>query len=78
MKFKVKEKVRVKTFIHKPGHWNSNGKMDKWMGEVVTIKQAAKGTMFPYIIEENDRWQWTASDFEKRKIKYLDDRLFEI
>ena len=37
-KFKVGDKVRVRKFETRPDHWSSDGGMDHWMGEIVTLE----------------------------------------
>lgn len=50
-KFKVGDKVRVKTFNERPAHWNPVGEMDHLMGQIVKIDRIYNGR---YVI--NDRW----------------------
>lgn len=38
MKYKVGDRVRITTDKSKSDEWNSDGKMDKWLGKVMTIK----------------------------------------
>lgn len=66
-KFELKPgmKVRVKRYDQRPDHWNSDGKMDKYMGKAVTIRAIA-GDMVR--IEEDktereDGWIWKIEDF---------------
>ena len=69
MRFKVGEKVIVKSFSERPEHWNFYGEMDKWMGKIVTIRKYRKIGKNPYSIEEDkleyhgDGWHWKESDF---------------
>lgn len=60
-KFKVGDKVRVKKFKTRPSHWNSDGKMDKYSGMVVTISNIRGNTI--EIFEDNREWWWHVSDF---------------
>lgn len=69
MRFKVGDKVIVKSFSERPEHWNSSGKMDEWMGKIVTIRTYIEGAINLYLIEEDkeefrgDGWCWEESDF---------------
>ena len=69
MRFKVSDKVIVKSFFKRPNHWNISGGMDKWMGKIVTIRKYRKRVRNPYSIEEDkeeyrgDGWYWKESDF---------------
>ena len=69
-KFKVGDKVRVKVFDKRPAHWHSAGRMDCWMGKIVTIRSIdPRDTK---IVEDKDDfsgnrsagWDWRESDFE--------------
>ena len=66
MKFKVGDKVIVKSFSKRPVHWNPDGKMDEWIGKIVTIRS---GYEVSYSIEEDKTenegigWRWKESDF---------------
>ena len=69
--FTVGQKVRVKKFDVRPSHWNTDGKMDKWMGKDVTIKRTPNEISSSYKIEEDvgewgngSGWFWKESDFE--------------
>lgn len=86
MRFKVGDKVIVKSFSERPDHWNISGKMDKWMGKIVTISKYRESDINPYLIEEDKgenlggRWRWRESDFlpipkpgDKVKIRTWED-----
>lgn len=86
MRFKVGDKVIVKSFSERPDHWNISGKMDKWMGKIVTILKYRESDINPYLIEEDKgenlggRWHWRESDFlpipkpgDKVKIRTWED-----
>ena len=62
-KFKVGDKVRVKVYSERPYSWNSDGKMDKWMGKVVTIKRY-RTFENDYVIEEDQLWFFEEDDFD--------------
>lgn len=62
-KFKVGDKVRVKVYSVRPLSWNWNGRMDKWMGKIVTIKRY-RSDENDYIIEEDSEWYFEESDFD--------------
>jgi len=66
-KFKVGDKVRVKVFDKRPVTWNSYGKMDKWMGKVVTILECFNEKS--YRIKEDPQWAFNEShlDAEPRR-----------
>lgn len=67
MKLKVGDRVRIK---NRRGYgWNSDGKMDKWMGKEVTIRKVYDANIV--LIEEDvgergsaDGWAWRKEDFE--------------
>jgi hypothetical protein len=61
MKYKVGDKVRITTDKSKSNNWNSSGRMDKWLGKVMTIRHVGCNS---YRMEE-DRgepiacgWYW--------------------
>ena len=61
MRYKVGDRVRITTDKSKSNIWNSDGKMDKWLGKVMTIS-CIKG--YYYKMEEDCRencgvgWAW--------------------
>lgn len=67
MELKVGDRVRIK---NRRGYgWNSDGKMDKWMGKEVTIRKVYDANIV--LIEEDvgergsaDGWAWRKEDFE--------------
>ena len=68
--YKVGDKVRI---IRKGSNWNPSGKMDKWLGKIMTIKQiypATLTTLSIYKMEEdqdennNYGWSWMQDCFE--------------
>ena len=65
---KVGDKVRIKKFSERPSHWDNHGKMDKWMGKVMTVKDKVSNRFF---MEEDkcerpiSGWAWRESDFVK-------------
>ena len=67
MRFKVGDKVIVKSSSKRPTHWNNL--MDKWMGKVVTIKELKYCRENPCKINEDNEengfygWCWKESDF---------------
>ena len=64
MRFKVGDKVIIKSFSQRPKHWNHDGEMDTWMGKTVTIRKYYKSFSNLYSIEEdNGCWEWKESDF---------------
>lgn len=64
MRFKVGDKVLV---AHKGATWNMDGKMDKWLGRVMTIRYRDEDG---YRMEEDqnendgDGWWWSDEDLE--------------
>lgn len=68
MELKVGQKVRVRNYDKRPIRWNPDGKMDKYMGKVVTIKHINSADGDISIKEDNeDRrgcgWTWKSEDF---------------
>lgn len=69
MRFKVGDKVIVKSFYERPKHWNIYGRMDHWMGRIVTIRDGHRNGVNPYSIEEDTKegedygFGWRESDF---------------
>ncbi len=62
MKFKVGEKVLVKTYDPIPINWNHT--MSGFMGKVVTIRSNQRyDNKWPYQIEEDSSWVWREQDF---------------
>jgi hypothetical protein len=56
-------KVKIKTFKRRPGHWNSGGDMDCYMGRTVTVANLSNSGRF-HIEEDGERWLWESSDVE--------------
>lgn len=57
--YKVGDKVRIAS-EKRGAFWNSKGKMDKWLGQVVTIAEIAtddKG-IYCWIEEDGETWWW--------------------
>jgi hypothetical protein len=62
MKIIVGMRYRIKKFKSRPGHWNKNGEMDKWMGQSVTIRRMGGSIN---IVEDKNKWSWRLIDFEE-------------
>lgn len=68
MEFNVGDKVRIREYSPKIG-WNSEGKMDKWIGKTMTIKEILSSGAL--IMEEDqyehggNGWIWLKEDIEK-------------
>ena len=85
MRFKVGDKVIVKSFSEKPVGWDAFGNMANWMGKVVTIKKVDSDyaihkpfTDTAYI--HNGQWYWWSSvgqDYVKEYGYYEPDRVDE-
>ncbi|MCK5342678.1 MAG: hypothetical protein KAR20_04700 [Candidatus Heimdallarchaeota archaeon] len=87
MRLYVGQKVRVKVYDERPFRWNGGGRMDVFMGKIVTIRSTS-----PRItIEEDNRkntwkstadkdyWAWDHQDFEPIvEIVQLPEDLFKI
>lgn len=76
MELKVGDKVRVKRYDVRPGYWNPDGEMDKYMGKVVTISCVHGGDVH---IEEargengtDVGWYFEPQDFEPIRFKIGD------
>lgn len=67
-KFELKPgmKVRVKKYGKRPFSWNSDGKMDKYMGKVVTVR-AIEGERVKIKEDKNENgnngWAWSVENF---------------
>lgn len=74
VKYKYGKKVRIKTYKVRPYEWNSEGKMDKWMGQIVTMDHYGK------IKESKRKWSWKEKDFEEIEgiFKKIDNKLFRL
>ncbi len=68
---KVGDRVRIKNFVKRPLHWNSSGKMDKWMGKTMTVIAVENEADNRFFMDEDKcegpigGWAWRESDFEK-------------
>lgn len=66
MELKVGQKVRIKTYNRRPVYWNSSGKMDKYMGKVVTVR-AIEGDKVKIKEDKNENgkngWLWSVENF---------------
>ena len=92
MKFREGDRVRIKKWRVRPQHWNSMGHMDRWRGEIVTIKKIGRlsykcsDKYFINLWEDRDPtgvkdgWSWRESDFEfeYENVELLSEDLFEI
>ena len=73
MKLKVGDRVRIKN--GRGWSWNQEGKMDKWMGKVVTINEIngkdihIKEDAGEYVYGKLNGWTWLKEDFEPIDIK---------
>jgi hypothetical protein len=57
------QKVKIKIFKRRPGHWNSGGSMDCYMGKTVEIANISTSGRF-HIVEDGGRWLWESIDVE--------------
>lgn len=68
---KVGDRVRIKNFVKRPLHWNSSGKMDKWMGKTMTVIAVENEVDNRFFMDEDKcegpigGWAWRESDFVK-------------
>lgn len=63
MLYKVGDKVRITTDKSKSSCWNSDGKMDHWLGKVMTIKSGIYVYTMIEDQEENDGNGWFWNDY---------------
>jgi hypothetical protein len=68
VEYKVGDKVRIVT--KRGDHWNPEGKMDHWMGTVMTIR-ATYGNGWYYMEEDHKEfhgngWSWKEEDFAEK------------
>lgn len=61
MKYKVGDKVRIKN--KRTWHMNDAGKMDKYLGTVMTIKEIICDNKYK-MIEDNEEWVWNDEDIQ--------------
>lgn len=62
MKFKAGDRVRVKRFKIRPGHWNLEGKMDHLMGKVVKIERTVNSR---YVVRDSKNdCDWIFRDYD--------------
>lgn len=90
MKIYVGQKVRVKQYKKRPNRWNGVGKMDVFMGKIVTIRsineritieednRESKNFFGPDSLSYRDFWAFTREDFEPIVDEVLPQELFEI
>lgn len=74
MELKVGQKVKVRNYDKRPISWNSDGKMDKYMGKAVTIR-AIEGNKVRIEEDKSDRkygWIWNIEDFIPAKFTKSD------
>lgn len=67
VKFKAGEYVRVKKFDKRPSNWNSKGKMDHLMGEIVKITEVVGNYVEAYDKKYDYTWTFTFDQVEKAK-----------
>lgn len=65
----VGKHLRIRNFESDdiPDHWNEDGEMDGWRGEIVTVHSFGVDNDHVWInIEEDEgEWMWYLSDFEE-------------
>ena len=62
MKFKIGEKVIVRSYKVQPVGWNLD--MFALSGQIVTIRSnGSHDSLWPYTIEEDPQWVWREDDF---------------
>lgn len=75
MELKAGQKVRIKTYNRRPVYWNSSGKMDKYMGKVVTVR-AIEGESVKIKEDKNENgnngWLWSVKNFTPVKFTKSD------
>ena len=77
--YKYGKKVKVKIYNKRPIFWSSDGGMDKFMGQIVTMNNCVGKHKWVKIKEDKDRWVWKEEDFEEIDIfKQLSNKDFEI
>ena len=54
-------KVQIKVYKKRPGFWNRAGRMDEYMGRVLTIHKIEGST---YRMKECFHWSWRRKDFK--------------
>lgn len=64
MELKEGQRLRVKEFDTRPNHWNCVGKMDEWMGKIVTLESFENDNKNITICEDKDKFWWRVSDFQ--------------
>ena len=74
MKLKVGDKVKLKNRRGK--EWNRNGKMDKYIGKIVTVSNITLGNGFT--IKEDDGRGFPRWVFRLEDIEYVDDDSAEV
>jgi len=68
-------KYKIRKWKKRPGFWNSDGHMDMWQGQIVTI-HSVKSSRWIKIEEDCHEWVWREVDFVDTEI--LPNELFEI
>lgn len=64
MELKEGQRLRVKEFDERPNHWSCVGKMDEWMGKIVTLESFENDNKNITICEDKDKFWWRVSDFQ--------------
>lgn len=62
MKYKVGDKVRIVSEWGKGCYQDSKGKMDKWLGKVMTVNYV--GEILYRMVEDSEYWGWTENCIE--------------
>ena len=81
-KYKIGDKVQIRTWLKRPSHWNSDGRMDHWQGKIVIIRDFNGYNDYLIIEDRKERpggkcgWVWEESDFIPINYDYLEDDLF--
>jgi hypothetical protein len=64
LKLEVGKKYKIKTYRIRPDGWASNGAMDIFMGQIVTISSRSADGLNARINEDDGAWYWTTDNFE--------------
>lgn len=71
MKYKIGDRVRIVSNKRNIASWNNEGKMDKWLGQIMTIRDIVDSRFYKMVEDKNETncnstpgWNWSESMIE--------------
>ena len=65
MYLKAGYRVKIRFYEKRPDFWNREGRMDRFMGKIVTIREASNSNRIFRISEDQEGYTWRFENIEK-------------